>query len=104
WTTPVSKGWMTLVLPLGTIFPVADETMSTVPHQDQNSAAQNRAMMVSSIARPIGDGGVSTISSAAGRNASSLPRRPGARLNGMTRRGAEAGTASLVDFMETCLQ
>ena len=30
-TTPVSSGWMTLVRPLGTIFPVAEATMSMVP-------------------------------------------------------------------------
>jgi hypothetical protein len=40
-TTPVSNGWMTLVRPLGTIFPLAAATMSIVPHQAQASAAQN---------------------------------------------------------------
>ena len=35
----------------------------------------NTAMMVKAMARPIGEGGVSTISSAAGRNASSSCRR-----------------------------
>ena len=70
-TTPVSNGWMTLVRPLGTIFPVAEATMSIVPQEAQASAAQNSRMMTAAIARPIGDGGVSTISSAAGRNASS---------------------------------
>ena len=40
-TTPVSNGWMTLVRPLGTILPVAEATMSIVPHQAQTSAAQN---------------------------------------------------------------
>src|SRR5262245_33997149 len=85
-TTPVSNGWMTLVRPLGTIFPVADATMSIVPHQAQTNAAQNSRMLVKPIVRPIGDGGVSTISSAAGRNASSSPRRSRAHGNGMTRR------------------
>ena len=73
-TTPVSNGWMILVRPLGTIFPVAEATMSIVPNHAQTSATQNTAMMVAPIARPIGDGGVSTISSAAGRNASSSSR------------------------------
>src|SRR5215468_7427042 len=102
-TTPVSNGWMTLVRPLGTIFPVADATMSIVPNQAQTSAAQNSRMMVAPIARPIGDGGVSTISSAAGRNASSSPRRSCARRNGTTRRGL-TGLASSADFMNSCLQ
>ena len=74
-TTPVSNGWMILVRPLGTILPGAEATMSIVPDQAQASAAQNSTMMVAPIARPIGDGGVSTISSAAGRKASSSPRR-----------------------------
>ena len=103
-TTPVSNGWMTLVRPLGTIFPVADATMSIVPHQAQASAAQNSRMMVAPIARPIGDGGVSTISSAAGRNASSAPRRSCARRNGMTRRIGLAGVAGSADFMDASLQ
>ena len=46
-----------------------------VPEQAQASAAQNSAMIVTPMARPTGDGGVSTISSAAGRNASSSPCR-----------------------------
>ena len=45
-TTPVSNGWMILVRPLGTILPVADATMSIVPHQDQTSAAQNSTTIV----------------------------------------------------------
>src|SRR4029077_7662778 len=103
-TTPVSNGWMTLVRPLGTIFPVDDATMSIVPHQAQPSAAQNSRMMVTAIVRPIGDGGVSTISSAAGRNASSSPRLPCASRNGMTRRIGAAGAAGLADFMNSSLQ
>src|SRR5262245_59625420 len=103
-TTPVSNGWMTLVRPLGTIFPVADATMSIVPHQAQASAAQNNRMMVAPIVRPIGDGGVSTISSAAGKNASSSPRLSCPRRNGMTCRIGLAGMAGLADFMNSCLQ
>src|SRR6516165_7244355 len=93
---------MTLVRPLGTIFPVAEVTMSIVPHHDQATAAPNSRMMLTPIARPIGDGGVSTISSAAGRNASSSPRRSGARRNGTTRVGS-MGVAGLDCFMEPCL-
>src|SRR3977135_3725584 len=95
---------MTLVRPLGMIFPVADATMSIVPHHAQASAAQNSRMMVTAIVRPIGDGGVSTISSAAGRNASSSPRRAGARRNGTTRGRGVAGVAGSADFMNSCLQ
>src|SRR6266478_5854103 len=95
---------MTLVRPLGTILPVADATTSIVPHHDQTNAAQNSRMMVAAIVRPVGDGGVSTISSAAGRNASSSRRLSGAGLNGTTRALTPAGMASLVDFMDTCLQ
>jgi hypothetical protein len=43
-------------------------------------------MMVAPTARPIGDGGVSTISSAAGRNATSSACRPCALVTGMARR------------------
>src|SRR5262249_7871446 len=75
-TTPVSKGWITLVRPLGIIFPGAEAMMSTLPRDAQAKARQNSTTMVKPIARPSGDGGVSTISSAAGKNASwSLSRR-----------------------------
>src|SRR5215470_11323641 len=108
-TTPVSNGWTTLVRPLGTIFPVADATMSIVPHQAQASAAQNSTAMVAAIARPIGDGGVSTISSAAGRNASSSLRRSHATRIGTTRRVCLTGVAGSMladsaDIMDPCLQ
>src|SRR5262249_13420803 len=103
-TTPVSNGWMTLVRPLGTIFPLADATMSIVPHQAHTSAAQNSRMMVVAIARPIGDGGVSTISSAAGRKASSSPRPARARRNGVPRRVGLPGVAGPADFMNSRLQ
>src|SRR5499426_3030907 len=103
-TTPVSNGWMSLVRPLGTIFPVADATVSIVPHQAHTSAAQNSAMMVTPIVRPIGDGGVSTISSAAGKNASSSPRLSCPRRNGMTCRIGVMGVAGSADLMNTCLQ
>src|SRR5216683_2625638 len=95
-TTPISKGWMTLVRPLGMILPEAVATMSTVPRQAQASASTNAAMIVAPIARPIGDGGVSTISSAAGRNASSWSRR----------RAPASGkaTTALDDFMDAGLQ
>ena len=67
--------------------------------------------MVAPIARPIGEGGVSTISSAAGRNASSSPRCAWVRRNELTRRLANlaiptalADLAALADLMNTCLQ
>src|SRR5216684_1118635 len=103
-TTPVSNGWMTLVRPLGTIFPVADATMSIAPHHAQTSAAQNSRIMVAPIVRPIGEGGVSTISSAAGRNASSSLRLSCARRNGMTRCMGSAGVSGLANFMDPSLQ
>src|SRR5262249_48151887 len=103
-TTPVSNGWMTLLRPLGTIFPVDDATMSIVPHQAQTSAAQNSRMMMAPIARPIGDGGVSTISSAAGRKANSSLRRSCVRRNGITPGGRSAGVVGLADFREAGLQ
>src|SRR5215471_5140069 len=74
-TTPVSNGWITLVRPLGIILPCAEATISTSLIEAQATAAANTSTMVRPIARPTGDGGVSMISSAAGRNASSsLPR------------------------------
>src|SRR5580704_3653048 len=95
---------MTFTRLLGRIFPVADATMSIVPHQAQINATQNRKMMMLPIARPTGDGGVSTISRAAGRNASSsrpLDRGP---WNGITRRAAPFGVAGSADLMEPSLQ
>src|SRR6266571_7042669 len=103
-TTPVSNGWTTLLRPLGTIFPVADATMSIVPHQAQTSAAQNNRPMAPAIVRPIGEGGVSTISSAARRNASSSRRLWRTRRDGMTGRTGLAGVMGLADFMDSCLQ
>src|SRR5262245_52183543 len=95
-TTPVSNGWITLVRPLGMILPCAAAMMSTSPSDAQARARPNSAMMVRPIARPIGDGGVSTISNAAGRNAtSSRSRRLRALGNGMM---------ALADFMEASLQ
>src|SRR6516162_1736438 len=95
-TTPVSNGWMSLVRPVGMTLPGAEATMSILPKHVQAKAIQNRVMIVKPIARPIGDGGVSTISSAAGRNASScLLRR--ARASG-------SGTTFLADFMDATLQ
>src|SRR5579864_3728516 len=78
-TTPVSKGWITLVRPVGTILPDAVAMMSTRPRHAQASAAAKNRMITAPIARPTGEAGVSTISSAAGRNSSSLRRRSTAR-------------------------
>src|SRR5215469_5443215 len=75
-TTPVSNGWMSLVWPVGMILPVAEAMISTWPKNAHTSARQNRAMMLNTIVRPTGDGGVSRISSAAGKNASSSLSRP----------------------------
>src|SRR5580704_7900590 len=87
---------MILVRPTGTILPAADATMSTLPIAAQASAVQATAMMVAPIARPTGDGGFSTISSAAGRKS----------ISSAARRSAEAGngTIFLADFMESRLQ
>src|SRR5580704_8779268 len=68
-TTPVSKGCTILLRPLGMILPCAEAIMSTLPRLAQASAKQKAAIRVSAMVRPIGEGGVSTISSAAGRNA-----------------------------------
>src|SRR5262249_37516461 len=103
-TTPVSNGWMTLVRPLGTILPVAEATMSIVPIKAQISAAQNNRTMLAPIARPIGDGGVSTISRAAGRKANSA-RLPRTRRNEPTRFIVKFAIAAvLTGFMNPCLQ
>src|SRR5258707_5129633 len=95
-TTPVSNGWIILVRPLGMILPGATATMSTVPMHAQPNATANTAMMVKATARPTGEGGVSTISSAAGRKASSSFRR--------SARSAGKVTIFLADFMQTCLE
>src|SRR6516162_11750128 len=95
---------MTLTRPLGRIFPVADATISMVPHQAQISAMENSRIMALPIARPIGDGGVSTILSAAGRNASSSRRFGCGRRSGMTRCTDLSGIASSADLMEPSLQ
>src|ERR1700722_45903 len=60
-------------------------------------------MMVAPIVRPIGDGGVSTISSAAGRNAStSFSLR--SRFSGNKMTFFVAAIAALGDFMDATLQ
>jgi hypothetical protein len=52
---------------------------------------------VATILRPAGEGGVSMISSAAGRNASSSPRLSGERRNGTTARACLLDMAASVD-------
>src|SRR5580693_1319653 len=95
-TTPVSNGCTTFVRPVGTILPGAVAMMSMLPNDAQASATQNSAMMVKAMERPTGEGGVSTISSAAGKNASSSrSRRLFGLGNSMTR---------LADVMDACLQ
>src|ERR1700716_4625895 len=73
--TPVSNGWISFVRPPGTILPVDVVTISTLPSDAHASATQKTAMMLAPVARPAGDGGLSVISSAAGRNAISCSRR-----------------------------
>src|SRR5262252_8243178 len=86
---------MTLVRPLGMILPGATATMSTVPSAVQARATQKTPITAKERTWPTGDGGVSTISSAAGRNASSSVLR--ARAAGRER------TIFSTNFMETCL-
>src|SRR6266446_6410147 len=78
------------------ILPGATATISTVPMHAQAKATLNTAMMVKMTAWPAGDEGVSMISRAAGRNASSSFRRS-RRCPGRARR-------FLVDLMQTCLE
>src|SRR5215471_1999163 len=87
---------MVLVRPLGMILPGATATMSAVPMHAQTSATLNATMTVNAMARPIGEGGVSTISRAAGRNASSSFRRF-SRCFGKV-------TMFLADLMQPCLE
>ena len=61
--------------------------------------------MLNTIVRPTGDGGVSTISSAAGRNASScLSRALLAREEGSARTFGAAPCDGLADFMDARLE
>src|SRR5690348_1350402 len=112
---------MTLSPPWATILPGAVATMSIWPKHAQASAALKIRMTTRPSARPTGDGGVSTISSAAGRNSVSTRSRPRggrkpsndakirqlevsgltSRLNKLRRGGRLAASA---DFMETRLQ
>src|ERR1700729_2742860 len=94
---------MSLTRPLGTTLPVADATISTWPKVAQSNARQKSATIVPPIARPIGDGGVSTISSAAGKKASSSNwRRP--RETGKVMIFLVTASAALADFMKTTLE
>src|SRR6516165_1225167 len=98
---------MILVWPVGMILPVAEATMSTWPKKAHTSARQNRAMMLNTIVRPTGDGGVSTISNAAGRKASScLSRALLAREEGSAFRtfGAALCEVCLADCMDARLE
>jgi hypothetical protein len=86
--------------------------MSIVPAAAQINAMQNNTMTVAPIARPIGDGGVSTISRAAGRKASSSPFLTRLWRNDLMRRRVNLATAAadltaaaaLADFMDSRLQ
>src|SRR6516164_7372592 len=97
---------MILVWPVGMILPVAEATISTWPKKAHTSARQNRAMMLNTIVWPTGDGGVSTISSAAGRKASScLSRAFLVREEGSAFRfGAAPCDVCLADCMDARLE
>src|ERR1700736_600663 len=82
---------MVLVRPLVMILPGAEATMSILPNAAQPSARQNRAMIVTPIARPVGEGGDSTISSAAGRNA----------ISSRSRRARAGNGTTLADFVDS---
>ena len=73
-TTPVSKGCTILLRPLGMILPGGEAIMSTLPRLAQASSLQKTVIRISAMARPIGEGGVSTISSAAGRKRRAVGR------------------------------
>src|SRR5215467_6798459 len=94
-TTPVSNGWIIFVRPLGTIRPVAVVTMSTLPRDAHVSARQKSAMIVPPIAPANGGGGVSTISRAAGKKASSCADRD--------RRFGTDGASASANFMDARL-
>ena len=53
--------------PLGTILPGAMATISVVPNEAHARVRQNNAIIVTPTARRVGDGGISVISSAAGK-------------------------------------
>src|SRR6478752_5023205 len=103
-TTPVSNGCTTLLRPLDTTLPVADATMSIVPQADHASAAQTRAISANAMARPIGDGGVSVISSAAGRKAVSSALRFLVFRKGTTVCSGFRAGAVLADLIDPSLE
>jgi len=86
-----------LVRPLGMTFPGATATISTVPTHAQTIPIAKAAAIVALTARPTGLGGVSTISSAAGRKAISSLLLAGGVLAGN-------GTTLLADFMQPRLK
>src|ERR1700722_1767464 len=66
---------MVLVRPVGTILPDAVAIMSTWPKTAQITAIRKNRMIVAPMARLTGEAGVSTISSAAGRNCRAVSSR-----------------------------
>src|SRR4030081_3091547 len=92
---------MGLVRPLVMILPGAEATMSILPNAAQPSARQNRAMIVTPIARPVGEGGDSTISSGAGRKAISSRSRRARPENGTTLADFVVFDLLDSDFMES---
>src|SRR5580658_4363825 len=97
----VPTGCTILVRPVGTMRPCAVAMTSTEPRLAQASATTKNRMMVTAMARPTGEAGVSMISSAAGRNSDSPPLR--ARRRGQGRMRAP-GALSSAGFMEARLQ
>src|SRR3954454_24207426 len=78
--------------------------MSIVPQADQASAAQTSSIRTRAMARPIGDGGVSVSSSAAGRKATSSARRPFPFRNGITVCSGRAAGTVLADLINASLE
>src|ERR1700722_3419999 len=101
--TPVSKAWISLTRPLGTIFPGADVTISMWPKLAQIKPKQNSVAIDPLIARPVGEGSISTILRAAGRKSiSCFSRRSRVKGKEMTFFATEI--AALADFMDVALQ
>ena len=67
-TTPETAGWIILVLPSVEILPLATATISILPKYDHTNATVNNNATNQTTNAPNGAAGVSTISSAAGKN------------------------------------
>ena len=67
-TTPEIAGWIILVLPSVEILPLATATISILPKYDHANATISNNVTSQTTNAPSGAAGVSTISSAAGKN------------------------------------